>query len=305
MISADRSSTVRRSREIESQVAGQRTSDGAGVRLTRVLTPDLQLRLDPFLMLDAFRSDDPDDYIGGFPAHPHRGFETVTYMLAGRMRHRDSAGHEGLLSTGDVQWMTAARGIVHSEMPEQEDGLMEGFQLWLNLPGRDKMRAPAYRDIPAREIPVVTGERGVVVKVIAGEALGVKGAVQKPVTEPILLDVRLPDETRYAQALPAGHNAFVYVYDGEVKVGDRGEAVGSGKMGILTTDLAADGVVLRAERASRLLLIAGAPLREPIAQHGPFVMNTVTELRRAFDDYAAGRFDAIAPRQAPAKEVAP
>ena len=263
------SPTIRQSRELERQVPGQATSDGSGVRLTRVLTQDLHRWLDPFLMLDAFRSDDPSEYIGGFPAHPHRGFETVTYLLAGRIRHRDSAGNEGQLRAGDVQWMTAARGIVHSEMPEQEDGLMQGFQLWLNLPARDKMNAPAYRDIPAREIPIVTDGQGVRVTVIAGEALGVKGAVQRPVTAPIFLDVRLPAGTRYAQALPAAHNAFVYVYEGEVRVGDRGPAVGSWRMGILTTDAAADGVVLAAERPSRLLLIGGAPLREPIAQHKP------------------------------------
>jgi len=291
------SPTIRQSRELERQVAGQATSDGSGVRLTRVLTQDLHRRLDPFLMLDAFRSDDPSEYIGGFPAHPHRGFETVTYLLAGRIRHRDSAGNEGQLRAGDVQWMTAARGIVHSEMPEQENGLMQGFQLWLNLPARDKMNAPAYRDIPAREIPIVTDGQGVRVTVIAGEALGVKDAVQRPVTAPIFLDVRLPAGTRYAQALPAAHNAFVYVYEGEVRVGDRGPAVGSWRMGILTTDAAADGVVLAAERPSRLLLIGGAPLREPIAQHGPFVMNTIAELRRAFDDYAAGRLSAPSRRE--------
>jgi len=300
MTTKDRSPTVRRSRELERQVAGHATSDGAGVRLTRVLTQDLQRRLDPFLMLDAFRSDDANDYIGGFPDHPHRGFETVTYMLAGRMRHRDSAGNEGLLSGGDVQWMTAARGVVHSEMPEQEDGLMQGFQLWLNLPARDKMGAPAYRDIPAREIPVFTDAEGVEVTVIAGEAHGVKGAVQKAVTEPIFVDLRLPAGTGYSQALPAAHNAFVYVYDGEVRVGDRGSVVGSGRMGILTTDPAADGLVVAASKPSRLLLIAGAPLHEPIAQHGPFVMNSAAELRRAFDDYAGGRLGAIPARNAAA-----
>src|SRR6266850_539690 len=205
-------SMVRRSREIERQVTGQATSDGAGVRLTRVLTHDLQRRLDPFLMLDAFGSDDPKEYIAGFPDHPHRGFETVTYMLAGRIRHRDSAGHEGVVSAGGVQWMTAARGVVHSEMPEQENGLMQGFQLWLNLSARDKMSAPTYRDIPAAEIPTFTDEGGVRVKVIAGEIGGVTGAVSKPVTEPVILDVELPADRRWAASLPTGHNAFVYVY---------------------------------------------------------------------------------------------
>jgi quercetin 2,3-dioxygenase len=212
---------VRRSREIERQVTGRPTSEGAGVRVTRVLTSELQRRLDPFLLLDAFRSDDPRDYIAGFPEHPHRGFETVTYMVAGRIRHRDSAGHESLVSAGGVQWMTAARGVVHSEMPEQEGGLMAGFQLWLNLPARDKMSAPTYRDIPAVEIPRVTHAKGVCVKIIAGASHGVAGAVSRPVTEPVFLDLELPTHARYATALPPGHNAFVYVYEGAVKVGDR------------------------------------------------------------------------------------
>jgi len=281
-------SQVRRSREVEREVVGRATSDGAGVRLTRVLTQDLQQRLDPFLMLDAFRSDDPGDYIGGFPSHPHRGFETVTYMLDGRMRHRDNAGNEGLLAPGGVQWMTAGRGIVHSEMPEQQNGLMHGFQLWVNLPSRDKMTKPAYRDIPAAEIPEFTDEAGVRVKVVAGESGGVEGAVRKPVTEPVYLDLEMPAGTRFAQPLPAAHNAFVYVYGGEVKIADR--PLAAGRMGILTTEPEADGVVVSATKPSRLLLIAGAPLREPIAQYGPFVMNSQAEIRQAIDDFNNGRF---------------
>jgi quercetin 2,3-dioxygenase len=295
-------SMVRRSREIERQVTGQATSDGAGVRLTRVLTHDLQRRLDPFLLLDAFGSDDPEEYIAGFPDHPHRGFETVTYMLAGRIRHRDSAGHEGVVSAGGVQWMTAARGVVHSEMPEQENGLMQGFQLWLNLPARDKMSAPTYRDIPAAEIPTFTDEGGVRVKVIAGEVRGVAGAVSKPVTEPVILDVELPADRRWAASLPTGHNAFVYVHEGVVRVGDRTAPVPAGQMGILTTDPAADGVVLRAAEPSRVLLIAGAPLREPIVQYGPFVMNNRAEIRQAIADAAARRLGAIPPRNLGARE---
>jgi len=295
-------SMVRRSREIERQVTGQATSDGAGVRLTRVLTHDLQRRLDPFLLLDAFGSDDPKEYIAGFPDHPHRGFETVTYMLAGRIRHRDSAGHEGVVSAGGVQWMTAARGVVHSEMPEQENGLMQGFQLWLNLPARDKMSAPTYRDIPAAEIPTFTDEGGVRVKVIAGEVRGVAGAVSKPVTEPVILDIELPADRRWAASLTTGHNAFVYVHEGVVRVGDRAVPVAAGRMGILTTDPAADGVVLRAAEPSRVLLIAGAPLREPIVQYGPFVMNNRAEIRQAIDDAAAGHLGAIPPRNLGARE---
>ncbi len=295
-------STIRRSREIEREVTGQATSDGAGVRLTRVLTQDLQRRLDPFLMLDAFGSDDPDEYIAGFPDHPHRGFETVTYMLAGRIRHRDSAGHEGIVSAGGVQWMTAARGVVHSEMPEQESGLMQGFQLWLNLPARDKMAAPTYRDIPAGEIPTVTDADGVRVKVIAGEIRGVAGAVSRPVTAPVFLDVELPAGCGFTAPLPAEHNAFVYVYEGMVRIGDRAAPVAAGRMGILTTDAAADGVVLQAAEASRVLLVAGAPLREPIVQYGPFVMNNRAEIRQAIDDAAAGRLGAIPARNLAAGE---
>jgi redox-sensitive bicupin YhaK (pirin superfamily) len=293
MITDKSSWTVRQSRAIERQVAGQDTSDGAGVRLTRVLTQELQGRLDPFLMLDAFRSDNPGDYIGGFPDHPHRGFETVTYMLAGRMRHRDSAGNEGLLGAGDVQWMTTASGVVHSEMPQQENGLMHGFQLWLNLPGREKMKAPDYRDARAHEIPTFTDSQGVDVKVIAGESHSVRGAFQKAVTEPVYLDIHLPAGARFAQTLPAGHNAFVYVYEGTVQIGDAAQTIAPGRMAILTNDPACDGVVLAAMRPARALLIAGAPLREPIAQYGPFVMNTVAELRQAFQDYSSGRLGAI------------
>ena len=296
--------TIRRSREVERQVGGRATSDGAGVRLTRVLTQDLQQRLDPFLLLDAFRSDDPGDYIGGFPDHPHRGFETVTYMLAGRIRHRDSGGHEGLVSAGGVQWMTAARGVVHSEMPEQENGLMQGFQLWLNLPAHDKMSAPTYRDIAAAEIPVFTNAEGVRVKVIAGESHGVAGPVSKRMTEPVFLDLELPAGRRYAASLPARHNAFVYVYEGALKVGDRGVLVTNGRMGILTTDPAADGVVLAAAEPSRALLLAGAPLHEPIVQYGPFVMNTAGEIRQALEDAAAGRLGAIPTNQAAKEHIA-
>jgi redox-sensitive bicupin YhaK (pirin superfamily) len=280
--------TVARSRTVERIVEGQRTSDGAGVKLTRVLTQPLQRRLDPFLMLDAFGTDDPQDYIAGFPDHPHRGFETVTYMIAGRMRHRDSAGHEGLLQNGGVQWMTAGRGVVHSELPEQEAGRMEGFQLWLNLPARDKLRTPWYRDIPAEEIPAFTTAEGAEVKVIAGRSHGVDGAMQREVTEPLYVDVTLPAGARFAQSLPAGHNAFVYVFRGHVAIGDTG--VPLQRMAILAGEADADGVVIEAREASRVLVIAGKPLGEPIAQYGPFVMNTREEIYQAVTDFQAGTF---------------
>lgn len=284
---------VRSPRRVERLVAGMPTSDGAGVKLTRVLTQPLQRRLDPFLMLDAFGSDTPGDYIAGFPDHPHRGFETITYMLHGRMRHRDSAGNEGLLEDGAVQWMTAGRGVIHSELPEQTEGVMEGFQLWLNLHSSDKMRPPAYRDIPAAGIPEFTAP-GLRVRVIAGSSHGVAGAVQRPRTEPVYLDVHLEPGAQFAQPLPAGHNAFVYVYRGAVQVGaapgQGGALVPAQRMAVLAQDPAADGVLLQAGDApARALLIAGAPLNEPIAQVGPFVMNTRDELMTAVEDFQAGR----------------
>ncbi|MDO6387801.1 pirin family protein [Uliginosibacterium sp. 31-12] len=277
------------SRGVERLVAGRATSDGAGVKLTRVLTQDLQRRLDPFLMLDAFRNENPDDYIGGFPDHPHRGFETVTYMLAGRMRHHDSAGNAGLLGPGGAQWMTAGSGLIHSELPEQEEGLMEGFQLWVNLPAKNKMIAPYYRDIPSEAIPEFTTPEGVTVRVIAGESQDTAGAVQRPDTAPLYLDVHLPAGTRFAQAIPAGHNAFLYTYRGEVTVA--GRAVADRFMAILANDGAA-GVVIEAAQDARVILVAGAPLNEPIAQYGPFVMNTGEEIQQTLRDYRDGFFEA-------------
>jgi quercetin 2,3-dioxygenase len=282
---------VQRPRGVERLVTGMATSDGAGVKLTRVLTDDLQERLDPFLMLDAFRSDNPDDYIGGFPDHPHRGFETVTYMIAGRLRHRDSGGNEGLLENGGVQWMTAGRGIIHSELPEQEDGLMEGFQLWLNLPARDKMCAPGYRDLKADDIPAFTTAEGVGVKLVAGHSHGVEGAMTREATAPLYADLALPAGAEFSQVLPAQHNAFLYVYRGEVTVG--GKRVASGRMAILDNAADSDGARIEAgDRPARVLLIAGRPLNEPIVQHGPFVMNTVDEIRQAVEDFRAGKFRA-------------
>jgi quercetin 2,3-dioxygenase len=278
---------VTRPRAVERVIAGMPTSDGAGVKLTRVLTQPLQRRLDPFLMLDAFGTDDPKDYIAGFPNHPHRGFETVTYMIAGRMRHRDNAGHEGLLTNGSVQWMTAGRGIVHSELPEQEDGRMEGFQLWLNLPAKDKMRAPWYRDIATEEIPEFVTDEGVRVRMIAGSSHGVVGAMTREVTEPTYLDIELPAGATFTQALAAGHNAFVYVYRGGVKI--EGTDVPVQRMAILDNN-GGDGVVITAPAASRVLLIAGKPLNEPIAQYGPFVMNSNEEIFQAVQDYQNGKF---------------
>lgn len=279
---------VEKSRRIERVLGGQFVMDGAGVKINRVLTQPLQRRLDPFLMLDAFGSDKAGDYIAGFPEHPHRGFETVTYMLAGRMRHRDSAGNEGLVSDGGVQWMTAGRGVAHSEMPEQNEGLMEGFQLWLNLPAKDKMCEPWYRDIPTEEVPRFNLPSGAEVQVIAGSSHGVDGAVQREATQPLYLDIHLPAGAEFEQPLAAGHNAFFYVYRGEVVVD--GKAVPQARMAILDNAQGADGVKIKADTDSRLILIAGRPLNEPIAQYGPFVMNTNAEVFQAVEDFRAGRF---------------
>lgn len=275
-------------REVERLVRGVQTADGAGVKLTRVLTQDLQRRLDPFLMLDAFRNNNPDDYIGGFPDHPHRGFETVTYMIAGRMRHRDSAGNEGLLGPGGVQWMTAGSGLIHSELPEQEEGLMEGFQLWLNLPAERKMTKPGYRDIAPDAIPEYTTNDGVRVRVIAGESHGVAGAVTRPDTEPLFLDIHLAAGSSFSQVLPAGHHAFVYTYRGSARVA--GTVVPDRHMGILRDD--GETLEVTAAEPTRLLLIAGKPLNEPIAQYGPFVMNTAEQIQQTLKDYRAGQFEA-------------
>lgn len=281
---------VAKARGVERVIAGQYVMDGAGVKINRVLTNTLQRRLDPFLMLDAFGSDKAGDYIAGFPEHPHRGFETVTYMLAGRMRHRDSAGNEGLVTDGGVQWMTAGRGVIHSEMPEQNEGLMEGFQLWLNLPAKDKMMAPWYRDIPNEQVPRFTLDSGATVQVIAGASHGVAGAVQREGTEPLYLDIELPEGAVFEQTLPAGHNAFIYVFRGEAVVGGKG--VPQTRMAIFDNAEGADGVVIRAAKPTRLLLIAGRPLKEPIAQYGPFVMNTQAELHQAVEDFRSGKFAA-------------
>ena len=282
---------VHQTRSIERLVTGRLTSDGAGVKLTRVLTGDLQQRLDPFLMLDAFGSDNPDEYIAGFPDHPHRGFETITYMIAGRMQHRDSAGHAGLLENGGVQWMTAGRGIIHSEIPQQEHGRMEGFQLWLNLPATDKMCNPWYRDLAADELPRFTTADGVECIVIAGDSNGVTGLVSREKTRPLYLDLHLPAGSRFDQTLAASLNAFVYVYRGAVHIADTN--VSHGRMAILANDPGSDGVTLTASENSRAILVAGQPLDEPIVQYGPFVMNSEEQIRQTLDDYRNGRLGQI------------
>ncbi|HEY5739425.1 MAG TPA: pirin family protein [Gammaproteobacteria bacterium] len=272
-------------------VNGQPATDGAGVELVRVIGQHALAELDPFLLLDAFRSDDPDDYIAGFPPHPHRGFETVTYILNGRMRHKDNAGNEGVIEPGGIQWMTAGRGIVHSEMPEQQDGLLEGFQLWINLPGAHKMSAPTYQEHGADEIPHES-RPGAIIKVIAGQtSAGTCGPVSQPLTNPLYLDVTLEASADFSEPVDAGHNAFVYVINGELEL----DAAAGGAARVGRDQLAVLGpgdslVVSATHSAARFLLVAGKPLGEPVARGGPFVMNTQEELMQAFADYQTGKF---------------
>ncbi|MBX7079855.1 MAG: pirin family protein [Nannocystaceae bacterium] len=276
-------------RDAVSLTRGVPASDGAGVRLLRVLGTQVLPLVDPFLMLDEFRSDDAKDYIAGFPDHPHRGFETVTIMLAGRMQHRDSVGNTGDLGPGSVQWMTAGRGIIHSEMPKQQDGLMWGFQLWVNLPAKDKMTAPRYQDIEADAIPTVTRAGDVEVRVIAGTVDGVRGPIDAAATEPVLLDVRLPASSRFDHRLPTGHNGFVYAYEGDVVVAGTSSdrVVPRGHIAVLGPG---DGLRLRADgAAAKALVVCGRPIGEPVARYGPFVMNTNAELEQAFRDYRSGK----------------
>ncbi|MFM9888299.1 MAG: pirin family protein [Burkholderiales bacterium] len=269
-------------------VRGKATSDGAGVRLTRVIGGDTLPDLDPFLLLDEFGSDQASDYLAGFPNHPHRGFETVTYMLAGRMRHRDNQGNSGLLTAGSVQWMTAGRGIVHSEMPEQDNGLMQGFQLWVNLPAADKMTAPRYQDIAPDRIPEVNAGDGVRVRVIAGRYRETVGPVQGIATAPVYLDVHLAADTRFEAVLPEGHNAFVYAYEGLIRVGDDAKELVRGDLAVLGKGQSVAAAATSAP--ARLIVVAGRPLNEPVVRYGPFVMNTQAEIRQAIEDFNAKRF---------------
>jgi hypothetical protein len=273
------------SRTVTKVVRGRAASDGAGVKLTRVIGQPALPDLDPFLMLDEFRSDDAADYLAGFPDHPHRGFETVTYMLAGRMRHGDHKGNVGLLRPGSVQWMTAGRGIVHSEMPEQEDGLMWGFQLWVNLPAKDKMIEPRYQEFAPEAIPETTAG-GARARVVAGRFGDVEGPVRAVATEPLYLDIALSPQATVDVPVTAGHAAFAYVFEGAVEIG--GKTIQRGELAVL-----GDGasVALKAGAAAgRLILLAGRPLGEPVVKYGPFVMNTQQQIRDAIADFSEGRF---------------
>ncbi|KAB7627371.1 pirin family protein [Alkalilimnicola sp. S0819] len=275
-----------KTREVRHILNGQPASDGAGVKLLRILNP--QQPLDPFLMLDEFNSERADDYIAGFPAHPHRGFETVTYMLEGRMLHEDHLGNQGLLESGGVQWMTAGRGIIHSEMPQQEAGRMHGFQLWINLPAAEKMKPASYRDITPGEIPVVDLP-GARVKLIAGELAHAGGTTQGAVhgiaTEPMVLDAALTAGAELSLPIPTTHTALAYVFEGELVFGGRG--IRRGQMVVLGDGDSID--MSAADQGGRVLVLAAKPLGEPIRQYGPFVMNTVEELEQALQDYRDGR----------------
>ncbi len=276
-------------REVERIVTGEATSDGAGVRLFRVIGGQALPEFDPFLLLDEFLSDDPNDYIAGFPEHPHRGFETVTYMLAGRMRHGDNQGNSGLLEAGSVQWMTAGRGILHSEMPEQENGRMWGFQLWVNLPASHKMMAPRYQDIPPVDVPTCTPAPGVALRLIAGEMAGIEGPIRNVEAEPVYVDITLDAGATYDLALPRAHHAFVYCYVGELVVGTRENGVlEARRLAVLSSG---DRLRLRGGvDGARAIVVAGKPFNEPVARYGPFVMNTREEIMQAIADMRSGKF---------------
>ena len=274
-------------RSILRRIRGMDTSDGAGVRLKRIIgQPGLDM-VDPFLLLDEFRSDQAGDYIAGFPEHPHRGFETVTYMLAGHMQHGDNHGNRGDLGPGSVQWMTAGRGILHSEMPQQENGLMWGFQLWVNLPATDKMTAPRYQDIAPDRIPVVHPSDGVEVRVIAGELDGATGPVNGIATAPIYMDIAVQAGAQIEIPLPEGHSGFAYVFDG-TDASVAGERLGRSELAVLSKG---DSVrIAGRDAAARVLLVAGKALQEPVARYGPFVMNTPEQIHEAIADFRAGKF---------------
>jgi redox-sensitive bicupin YhaK (pirin superfamily) len=279
-------------RNIQTIIPGIATSDGAGVKLRRSLGGQQQVRLDPFLMLDEFSSNDPNDYVAGFPAHPHRGFETVTYMLEGHMLHEDHLGNQGHLKTGGVQWMTAGRGIIHSEMPQQVSGAMRGFQLWINLPAVEKMKPAAYKDIQVDDIPKVALDNGTSVKVIAGSFEGDEKVVQGPIqgitTAPLFLDVQLPADTQFEHRIPKEQNAFIYIYEGDLEVGSPMQVAPKQAAIILGNG---DRLKVKAgSTGARFIVLAALPLHEPIVQYGPFVMNTRTEIEQAIDDYQNNRF---------------
>lgn len=276
-------------KELHSQMTGFATSDGDGVNMTRLIGSQQINYLDPFLLLDAFGSDEPNDYIGGFPSHPHRGFETVTYLLAGKMRHKDNAGNEGVIEAGGVQWMTAGKGIVHSEMPEQEDGLLSGFQLWVNLPASNKMTDPAYQEFSEADVPVERWENGTEIRVITGKTeQGTEGPVKNTYVSPLFMDVSLQSGKAFEQKIDSHDNTLIYVIEGELSIGNEAQILSEKNMGIL--ERGEQISVTSNATQSRFIVISAKPLNEPIARGGPFVMNTESEVQQAFSDYRNGRF---------------
>ena len=274
-------------REIEKVVTGVKASDGDGVQLTRIIaSPELDI-LDPFLLMDAFGSDKPQDYIGGFPSHPHRGFETVTYMLTGKMRHKDSAGNSGVIEAGGVQWMRAGKGIIHSEMPEQEEGLLAGIQLWVNLPASHKMVDPDYQEVIGDDIPEEVRGDSCFLKVIAGQTKnGTHGAISNDLVDPIYWDINLSSGATFSEVIPEGHNAFIYVIEGELAAANFETILVQKQLAVLSKG---NRIEITANSLSRFLLIAGKPLNEPVVRGGPFVMNTSEEIQQAFTDYQSGK----------------
>ena len=276
-------------RSLVAQTPGQPATDGDGVRMTRIIGTQTLNMLDPFLLLDCFESDQPRDYIGGFPSHPHRGFETVTYLLAGRMRHKDNAGNEGVIEPGGVQWMTAGKGIIHSEMPEQEDGLLKGFQLWVNLPAHAKMTEPGYQEFSPADTPLELRDDGTEIRVIAGTTdQGTVGAVHNDFVKPTYMDVSLPAGQTFHQTVSPDDTAFLYVVEGELDPGGADHRLEERMLGVLGPG---DRISVTAGASdARFLLVAGQPLNEPVARGGPFVMNTREEIMQAFDDFKHNRF---------------
>ena len=274
------------SRKVVQLFKAERVTEGAGVRLKRSIgMPDMDY-VDPFLLLDEFKSDNAGDYIAGFPSHPHRGIETVTYMLAGVMHHEDSSGASGDLSAGGIQWMTAGRGIIHSEMPKQKNGLLWGFQLWVNLPANKKMSAPRYQNVESEKVPVVKRDDGTVIKVIAGRIDNVRGPVLGVAADPDYLDVYLPPSVEFHHKVEDGHSVFLYLFEGAVELD--GKELEPGDLAVFTKE--GDISVKTGDKEGRFLLISGKPLNEPMARSGPFVMNSREEIMQAYDDYRTGKF---------------
>lgn len=275
-------------REVKTVSTGLPTQDGAGVRLTRLIGTDTLNILDPFLMLDVIESDENADYIGGFPSHPHRGFETVTYLMHGKIRHKDNAGHEGVIESGGVQWMTAGRGIIHSEMPEQEDGLLHGFQLWVNLPAKEKMSAPAYQEFTAQQIPKEMESAGIETRVISGATdAGTLGPVKNDFVHPRLFDVRLQQNSQFEQSVDESDNVFIYLMEGQLRIGNQGQRLEKQSLAVLG---AGDTVHIEADEDARFLFASAQPLNEPIARGGPFVMNSKEQVLQAFEDFQINQF---------------